>query len=106
MQSVTTFKNGSCKLKAEIWAEIRHNLVNIFASLSLKTGELKTFLQKDEILELPRRQNASRMFSVVATTRNSASSTSHRSRSTTGKKMNSHLVLIMHSSMFNHSRSP
>ena len=77
---------------------------NIFASLSLKTGELKTFLRKEEILELPRRQNVSKMFSVVATTRNS--SITHRSRSTTGKKMNSHVVLIKRSSIFNHSRSP
>ena len=54
------------------------------ASLSLKAGELKAFLRKDEILELPRRQNASKIFSVVATTRNG--STTHRSRRTTREK--------------------
>ena len=47
----------------------------------LKAGELKTFLGKDEILELLRRQNTSKMFSVVQTTRNS--STTHLSRRTT-----------------------
>ena len=56
----------------------------IFASLSLKAREFKTFLRKEEILELPRRQNASKIFSVVATTRNS--STIHRSRKTTREK--------------------
>ena len=72
----------------------------IFASLSLKAGEFKTFfLRKEEILELPRRQNASKIFSVVATTRNS--STIHRSRKTTQEKMNSHVILIMRGSMFN-----
>ena len=39
---------------------------------------------KNEILELPRRQNASKMFSVVAITRNS--STTHRNRRTTREK--------------------
>ena len=55
-----------------------------FASPSLKAGELKTFLRKDEILELPRWQNTSKMFSVVPTTRNS--STTHRSRRTMREK--------------------
>ena len=55
-----------------------------FASLSLKADELKTFLRKDEILELPRRQNTIKMFSVVPTTRNR--STTHRSRRTTREK--------------------
>ena len=55
-----------------------------FASLSLKAGELKPFLREDEILELPRRQNRSKMFAVVPTTQNS--STTHRSRRTTWEK--------------------
>ena len=54
------------------------------ASLSLKAGELKTFLRTDEILEWPRQQNTSKMFSVVPTTRNS--STTQRSHRTTREK--------------------
>ena len=65
--------------------DLSRNLTPLnFASLSLKAGELKGFLRKDEILESPRRQITSKMFSVVATTRNS--STTHRSRRTTREK--------------------
>ena len=78
------------------WLSLEHTLVVIlkegkiidyFASLSLKAGELKTCLRKDEFLELPRLQNTSKMFSVVATTRNS--STTHRSRRSTREKWQS-----------------
>ena len=44
------------------------------------------------------------MFSIVATTRNS--STTHRKPQKYAGKMNSHVVLIMRSSMFNRSGSP
>ena len=65
--------------------DLSRNLTPLnFASLSIKAGELKGFLRKDEILESPRRQITSKMFSVVATTRNS--STTHRSRRTTREK--------------------
>ena len=72
-----------------------------FASLSLKAGEFRTFLRKDEILELPRQQNTSKMFSVVPTTRNNLP----QPQGYAGK-MNSHVVLIMRSSMLIRSRSP
>ena len=71
------------KIWAEIWAEIRHNL-HISLLSHLKQVNWKLFLRKDEILELPRRQNTSKLFSVVPTTRNS--STTHRSRMTTREK--------------------
>ena len=65
--------------------DLSRNLTPLnFASLSIKAGELKGFLRKDEILESPRRQITSKMFSVVATTWNS--SLTHRSRRTTREK--------------------
>ena len=65
-----------------------------FASLSLKAGELKTFLRKDEILELPRWQNTSKMFSVVSTTRNS--STTHSLSSTPSKTVTKTISISVH----------